>query len=69
MQQVEIDYESNMELPGDSGPGPGTTPPEIPVVTPPPVSPEIFSQNLDDYGESLNTLVTKYTRPGKRKGN
>lgn len=68
MQQVEKNYDSNPEIPGGTEPGPSTTPPEIPVVVPTPVSPEIFSENLDDYGESLNTLVVKYAKPGKRKG-
>lgn len=68
MQQEEKNYGSSTEMAGDSEPGPSIAPPEIPVVAPPPVSPEIFSQNLDDYGESLNTLVGKYARPGKRRG-
>jgi hypothetical protein len=38
---------------------------EMPVTIPNEINPEITAENLKDYSESLNALVTKYSKENK----
>jgi hypothetical protein len=42
---------------------------EMPVTIPDAVNPEITIGNLEEYSESLNTLVTKYSKNHKENKN